>query len=236
MRRIGFGVAVIVGLLSAASAGAQHKSFGHYAGESVLRGSVGAFTPDGDSEYWTEKEIDFTVAADDYQDFTFTVDYIYFVSPRLGVLASLGGWQGKATQSYREFVDNFGNEIRHVTTIDGAWFDVGLVVHLLEDRAPLMPYVGLGGSWVGWELVEEGEFIDFGFNPPEVVVDSFLADGSAFGFFWLVGIEIPLGSSASLYAEGRWRDADDELNKDFAGFGTFDLSGRSLSAGVAFSF
>lgn len=234
-KQIGVAVVIIVGLFSA-GAGRSQDRLGHYAGDSVFRGSMGVFSPRGESTYWDEKARDFFTSPDDYEDFTFAVDFVHYLSPRAGVLLSIGGWEGESTQSYRDFVDNFGNEISHVTSVSTAWFDVGMVFHLLDKRAPVMPYVGAGGSILSWELTEEGEFIDFGFDPPEVVRDRFLADGDGFGFFVLAGIEIPLSSTVALFAEGRWRDADVELGMDFAGFGTLDLSGHSLSAGLAFSF
>ncbi len=215
--------------------GAQ-EDLGHFAGQSVFRGSIGAFSPDGDSQYWADKELDFTATADDYEDFIFAGDYLYYVSSRVGLLTSFGVWEGSATQSYREFVDNFGAEISHVTKLQTAWLDFGLVFNLFSRRAAINPYVGGGGSFVSFELVEDGEFIDFGFDPPEVIRDRFFADGDTFGFFWLAGIEIPLGAGTALFAEARWRDADVELERDFSGLGTLDLSGRALTAGISFSF
>lgn len=234
-KQIGWAIAVIVGLLSASATSAQDR-LGHYPGESVFRASVGAFSPAGESAYWTDKELDFFTDVDDFEDFTFSLDFIQFVSSRVGVLVSASGWEGESTQSYRDFVDDFGDEIFHVTTLDVAWLDVGVIFHLLGDRAPVMPYVGAGGSFIAWELIEEGEFIDFGFRPPEVVRDVFVADGDGFGFFLLAGFEVPIGSTVSFFGEGRWRDADVELGQDFAGFGTLDLSGHSLTAGLSFSF
>lgn len=233
IRRFSFATALLfsIGL----PLGAQ-ETLGHFAGQSVFRGSIGVFTPDGNSQYWTDKAIDFTARADDYEDFTFAGDYLYFVSSRVGLLTSFGVWEGSATQSYQDFVDNFGGEISHVTTLQTAWLDLGMVFHLLGRRAVVMPYVGAGGSFVSFDLAEDGEFIDFGFEPPEVIRDRFRADGDTFGFFWLVGFEVPLGAGTSLFAEARWRDADVELGQDFSGLGTLDLSGRALTAGISFNF
>ena len=215
--------------------GAQ-EALGYFAGQSIFRGSIGAFSPDGDSQYWADKEFDFTAVADDYEDFTFAGDYLHYLSARVGLLASFGVWEGSATQSYRDFVDNFGGEISHVTKLQTAWLDLGMVLSLLGRRAVVMPYVGAGGSLVSFGLTEEGEFIDFGFSPPEVIRDRYLADGDTFGFFWLAGFEVPLGAGTALFAEARWRVADVELEQDFSGLGTLDLSGRALTAGISFSF
>lgn len=233
MRMVIVGIVVIS--LGAVPSRAQER-LGHYPGEGLFRASAGAFEPEGDSQYWEEKELDFFADASEFEDFTFAVDFLYFLSARTGVLLSVGGWEGEQTQSYRDFVDSQGDEITHLTRLDQAWLDLGVVFHLLARRAALMPYVGAGGSVVSWELEEDGDFIDFGLEPELVFRDTFVSSDEAFGYFLLVGVEIPLTSNAGLFAEGRWRWADDELDGDFAGLGTLDLSGRSISAGVSISF
>lgn len=208
----------------------------HWPGQSTVRVSLGEFTPDGSSSYWLDKEIDFTGSTDEFADITLGFDYIYFWTERFGALVSVGGWQGQQTQAYRDFVDISGRDISHLTTIESVWLDVGLTFHLFDRRRAIMPYVGAGGSVVFWELTEEGEFIDFDLPSPEVFNDVFSADGDAFGWFFLVGLEIPVSDYVSLFAEGRWRSAEDELGGDFAGFGTLDLSGHSITGGVSFVF
>jgi hypothetical protein len=236
MSMIKHSVIATVFLLSIAPSTSAQERLGHYAGDSAFRVSLGALTLDGNSQYWEEKELDFTAVIGDYDDVVVGGDYLYFISSRVGILGSFSVFEGSATQSYRDFVDNFGGEIAHVGRLQTASLDLGLIVHLLGSRAPVMPYLGAGGSFISYELEEDGEFIDFGFSPPEVIADRYQADGDTFGFFWLVGIEVPLGGSTSLFAEGRWRSADDELSQDFAGLGSLDLSGRSISAGISWSF
>jgi outer membrane protein W len=220
-------------LTSAASA--QERP-GHLAGDSVFRGAIGLFQPAGDSAYWDEKQRDFTGDIDDFDDVSFELAYQYFVNPRVGLMLSMGGWEGSSTQSYRDFIAENGREISHVTQVDQFWLDFGVVFHFFDKRAAIMPYIGAGGSFISYELSEEGEFIDFDIEPPPVIRDRFFADGDAFGFFLLVGFEVPVSDTVFLYAEGRWRDAEDELNRSFAGLGTFDLSGRSVSGGIALTF
>jgi opacity protein-like surface antigen len=228
--------AIIAVLLAAASGAAAQQAPGHYAGQSLLRGSLGEFAPDGDSSYWREKEIDFTGSTDGFDDLTLALDYAYFVSPRVGLLMSFAGWEGQQTQSYRDFVDSSGGEIAHLTTIEQYWFEAGVLYHFLARRAPVMPYIGAGGGLVSWSLREEGRFIDFDQSPPPVFSDAFESRGDTFSYFLLAGVEIPLSSSVALFAEGRWRGADDEMGGDFAGFGTLDLSGTSVSGGLSIAF
>lgn len=212
------------------------ERLGHYSGQSLFRGALGWFAPEGDSSYWRDKEVDFTGSTSELDDLTLALDYVYFLSPRLGLLVSFAGWEGQQTQSYRDFVDPAGRDIAHLTTVEQYWFELGFLYHFLSHRAALMPYVGVGGGLVSWELREEGEFIDFGAEPPVLFNDSFLSNGDSFSYFLLAGVEIPLSDHVALFAEGRWRGADDELDRDFAGFGTLDLSGRSVSAGLSLVF
>ncbi len=228
-------LATLLFLFAPATGRAQEERL-HWSGQSSIRFSIGQFSPDGSSSYWQEKEIDFTGSTEELDDITLSVDYLYFWTEQFGALVSMGGWQGKQTQSYRDFVDLSGRDISHLTTVEAVWLDLGIVFHLFDSRRAIMPYFGAGGSVVVWELAEEGEFIDFGLSPPEVFNDAFVADGDAFGWFFLVGLEIPVSDSVSLFAEGRWRSAEDELDGDFAGFGTLDLSGRSITGGVSLVF
>lgn len=233
-RRIVIMIVTLIGAMAAR--GEAQEPLGHYPGEGVFRIAIGSFEPRGDSEYWQEKEQDFFADASEFEDVALTADFLWFVSPRAGLLVSVGGWEGDQTQAYREYVDENGRDITHLARHEQAWLDVGLVFHLLARRAVLMPYVGGGGSLVSWELEEDGEFIDFGVNPPEIFRDDFFDSGEDFGYFLLVGVEIPVSRSVSLFAEGRWRHADTELDGDFAGLGTLDLSGRSITAGASISF
>ncbi len=230
------GLFILITPLFAADAARAQERYAHWPGQSVVRLSLGSFAPDGNSTYWLEKELDFTGSTDELDDLTLAADYIYFWSERFGALVSLGGWQGQQTQSYRDFVDLSGREVAHLTTVDELWLDLGVVFHLFDRRRLLMPYAGAGASIVFWELTEEGEFIDFDRSPPPIFNDLFFADGDAFGYFFLVGLEIPASDHVSLFAEARWRSVEDELGQDFAGFGTLDLSGRSVGGGVSVTF
>ena len=142
-------------LLLPAGASAQERP-AHWAGQSLFRASIGWFSPDGESSYWRDKEIDFTGETGEFDDLTLGLDYAYFVSPRVALLLSMGGWEGQQTQSYRDFVDPLGREIAHLSTTGQLCCDVGAVYRFLSRRAALMPYVGAGGGLVSWRLREEG--------------------------------------------------------------------------------
>lgn len=209
---------------------------GHYGGQNSVRIHGGSFAPDGESQYWTDKEIDFFGSAEDFDDFVFSADWIHFVSARVGLRAGVSGYEGESLQSYRDFVTGSGDDIFHLATLEVGSFEVGFIVHLLRGDMLVLPYVGAGVGLYDWTLSEDGDFLDFGFNPPLLFNDLFLESGEAFGTYYLAGVEVPIGSSFSVFGEGKWVTADDEFSGDFAGLGKLDLSGDQFSAGVAFNF
>lgn len=204
--------------------------------EASVRFRLGQLTPEGDSPYWEEKAIDFTRDVDDFEDLFVGGDFLWDTTPWLGVMVSLDHFSTDVDQEYRDFVDDQGFPIAHTTTLEITPVTLGLVVRLAPPRAPVRPYLGAGGGLYLWRLQEEGDFIDFTTSPPEIFFGDFEDDGSPFGYYLLAGIEVPLGAYLSLVAEGRWDQADDELEGDFAGLGDLDLSGRRVSAGISWTF
>ncbi len=209
---------------------------GHYGGQNSVHIQGGSFEPDGGSQYWTDKEVDFFGSAEDFDDFVFSASWVYFVSSRVGIQAGVSGYEGSSLQSYRDFITGTGEDIFHLTTLELGSFEAGVVIHLLRGDMFVLPYVGAGFGLYDWTLIEDGDFLDFGFFPPALFNDLFIESGEAFGTYYLAGIEVPIGSTWSLFAEGKWTQVDDEFTGDFAGLGTLDLSGDAYSAGIAFNF
>ena len=171
----------VTGLLLALAPAAEAQSRrGFYERDGAFRVHLGAFRPDGDSEYWEDKELDFTGGVDDLENVSFGVDYLLTLNRRLGLLFSGTGYSGDTTQSYLDFTDNFGDRIRHDTTLGIASATVGLVLHPLGADAAVSPYVGAGGGAYFWNLEEEGDFIDFGAGN-EIFFAELQDEGVAFG-------------------------------------------------------
>lgn len=200
----------------------------------TVRLRIGEFEPDGESLYWEQRERDFTGRAEDFEDTIFGGDYVRMLSERWGVLLSASRWEGEDRQAFRDFVDNFGNEIEHDASLEITSLGVGVVVHILRRTAVVSPYVGGGLGYYAYDLEESGDFIDF--DTFEVFPGTFRADGDAFGGFFLLGLEIPITRSVGIFGEGRWHSVDDDLTDDFEGFGDIDLGGREIAAGVSVRF
>lgn len=230
-------LAVLFAMVSTIAAG-QYR--GPYSGPKVSQNwigiQLGMFAPDGDSDYWNDKELEFTGRADDFEDFSGGINYQRFLSERLALLASASYFEGDTDQSYIDFVDQFGAPITHTTTLEIATFEIGLLFRFLSREAPVIPYVGAAGGLHSWRLEESGDFIDFGLREPEIFTTSFSSEGDTFGYSWFLGLEIPLAENWSVSVEAKWRSAEDELGDDFQGFGTLDLSGQEYLAGMSWGF
>src|SRR5262245_48681291 len=84
-------VALTMLLLAALPALAQRGGSGrryYPEREGAFRIHLGAFQPEGDSEYWTEKEEDFTGSVDDFENASFGIDYLLPLTNRLSLMFS----------------------------------------------------------------------------------------------------------------------------------------------------
>lgn len=209
---------------------------GPQAPKNQLRLNVGYFTPNGGSDYWNDKQLDFTGSSEDFANATVGLDYIRLLTGRLGLLVTANFWDGDSNQSYRDYTDDVGANITHTTKVSTNSLEVGLIYSFLPRQAAVIPYIGGAGGYYDWELEEAGDFIDFGAFPPQIFSDSFSSSGGTFGWSGIFGLEIPFGQKWSLLFEGRWQGVQAELEGDFQGFGTLDLSGGSARIGASYGF
>jgi opacity protein-like surface antigen len=150
------------------------------------------------------------------------------------VLISIGSWETDVAQEYREFVDPDGLSIFHTTSFELSSLEVGLIWRITGRDATVSPYFGAGGGWYDWSLTEDGEFIDF--TDLSIFSARFTDSGDTYGWFWIAGLEVPVGESWRIFAEGRWTEMEDSLSGDFEGLGTLDLGGTTVSFGAGWSF
>jgi len=241
MRKTAIFALAAAAVLAAGTASAQYGSYGRAGSDNALRFHVGLFTPDGDSTYWNDPELgleaNFTGDAESFEDLGVGADFRYALGERLSVLFSGELYSGEEDLAYRDFVDDQNRDIFHTTTLDIASLTAGLTFNLTGRGAAVVPYLGAGGGVYFWDLEESGDFIDF-LDPlgPTIITATFQDDGEALGYYWLAGIEVPLGTQWSFFAEGRWHRVEDELSGEFADLGDLDLSGRRINGGFAWRF
>lgn len=234
IRRLLFTAAVAALVAVASPAAAQRRPLGYE--DNSFRIRVGQFEPRGDSEYWNGTFDVFTGDESQFEDVAIGGDFLLALGNRSGLMFSADFYEGEDGQAYRDFVDQFGDQIVHTTRLETTSATVAYVFNVLSRDASVVPYLGIGGGLYDWELTESGDFIDFGVEPPEIFTDSFSDGDTTLGWFWLVGVEVPLGARWSAFAEGRWQRLDEELDGDFEGLGRLDLSGRHIYGGFAWRF
>ncbi len=200
----------------------------------ALRFRLGVFEPQGDSQFWDDYFTDFTGSPSSLEDLTFGIDYLWWSSPRSGLLFGGSFYQGDTTVAYRDWETFDGQDIGHLVDLQLTDLSAAYVLRFGDRGA--RPYVGLGGGVLWWQLREEGSFIDFGDPELPIVYASYFADGTTWELFALAGLDVPLGFRWSFFFEGRYRYSEADLNKDFAGFGTVDLSGVELTGGLSWNF
>ena len=169
MRTMRVMIALVGLLVFTAPAFAQRRDGRYYPErEGAFRIHFGAFQPDGESDYWRDKEEDFSGSIDDFENVSFGLDFLLPLNNRMSLIFSGSVFEGDTTNAYRDFEDNFGDRIRHDTTLALATGTVGLVVHLTPPDVVIQPYLGAGGGTYFWELEESGDFIDFDSSDLEV--------------------------------------------------------------------
>jgi len=231
--RVMIGLAGLLVLALPASA-QRYRRYDSYHEDGELRIHLGSFRPEGSSDYWRGIQNDFTHSdPSDFEDVSFGADYLLPLNERMSLMFSGTWYEGTTTNSYRGFEDNFGDRIRHDTTLDIVSGTIGLVVHLTGPDVAIQPYLGAGGGSYFWEIEESGDFIDEGRPSLPIFSADLRSNGVAFGYYGLAGLEAPITPRLSLFVEGRWTEVDDDLSDDFEGFGKIDLGGREIAAGLS---
>jgi hypothetical protein len=200
----------------------------------AVRGYIGVLSPQGDSEYWNDTFDVFTGSPSSFEDVVFGFDYLWRTSNQSGLLFGTSFYSGATTQAYLDWVDSDGNDVNHTTTLDLTDLTAAYVWRFGAHGA--RPYIGGGGGLLWWGLREEGYFIDFADPDLPIVFASYDAGGTTWELFALAGLDVPLGYRWSFFIEGRYRWAEAELDDDFSGFGTIDLSGLQLVGGFSWNF
>ncbi len=228
-------IPLIIGCLISLTAVADAQSSWNPGDWGSVRFRLGLFEPAAESSYWDEKFDVWTGSAEDFQDLVWGVDGLWMVAPTWGLQFGSAWYRGATTQSYRDFVDNAGQEIAHRTELT-TWDLTAAWIFKPLRGSTIRPYFGVGGGLLTWQLLEYGDFIDFG-GDGSVVFGSYGDEGTTFMALGIAGLEFFSRNGWSFFVEGRWRVAETSLG---GGFGSLnqrlDLGGPELSAGIAWNF
>lgn len=224
--------------VSAAAPPRYHQGSPSADPEFFLSFSAGRLEPAGQSDLWEENEELYGLEPSDMGDWGLGVELGRALNPYLEVVLGAGYYTGE-NASYR-YTDTAGYPIAlsqhlRVAPLSAGvrWLPFGRVSQAGRYRR-LVPYLGGGVEALFWDYEEMGDFIDP--FTDEIYSGRAGADGTAFGFYLSLGLEVPVSPFWSLYLEGRHQSAEDDLGTLFAGYERFDLSGGSIVAGASFRF
>jgi hypothetical protein len=229
---------VLTGMLVPAFAGEADHAF-------QLR--FGGFFPSGDDSFWADNEDTFTLRASEFRDPVWGMTVVSSISNHAEVGFGIDFYDATVRSGYRDFVDQDGFAILHDTelsivplTVDFRFLPAGRYDYRgrggrFRVQRPVF-YLGAGIGANLFEYSEFGDFIDFADPDLPVVFRDYQDDGVAFEAHALAGVELPFGRAWSLVLEGKYSWSDTTLDQDFAGLGTLDLGGLTLTAAGSWRF
>jgi opacity protein-like surface antigen len=191
----------------------------------------GEFLPSFHDQFWNDNFKTFTGSRNDFQDFIGGGDFVFHFDRYNALMVSASFYQGSDVEAYRDFLDQNNNQIFHRTTLDISSGTVAYTLYPAGPRGPVIPYLGAGVGIYGWRLHQVGDFIDSNNN---IFGASAVDSGTAFGYLFLAGLEIPVTRHVALLVDGRYTVAHANLGGDFNGFGRLDLTGGQVTGGIAF--
>lgn len=166
------------------------------------------------------------------------------VSPRVDIMATIGGGGSTTRSEMREWEGTDGLPITQSTRFSVLRATFGTKVYL-TDRGrrvgrfawipeKLTPYVGADAGWSIFEFEQDGEFVDF--ETLDIYNDRYFSDGSAATVQTMAGLDVSLNNRVLFNTEARYGWARAELGRDFVGFEKLDLAGFQVAAGFTFRF
>lgn len=179
----------------------------------------------------------FAFDVSDFNGAIFGADWIFPLSDWLDGSVGASFYQKTVPSVYRDFVRDNGAEIQQDLKLRMAPL-TAMVRFLPAGRGGVVePYVGGGLTLINWRYTETGEFVDFGFDPPDIFRNSYEAKGNALGGVILGGLRVP--SDVWLFGgEFRYQIAEADTDQATSGLlgSKIDLGGWSanITLGVRF--
>ena len=216
--------------------------FGRPRGSFAVRGNWLLATAGSDIyDFFTEQ---LTLEKASFNGPTLSFEFDFALTPRLDVVGGIETSYASQSSEYRDYVDNNRLPIEQKTTLK----QLGIVVsgkYALTPRgrsvsrfawvpSTVTPYVGAGGGFLRYELVQEGDFVDFA--TLDVFADRFQSKGWAPSVHVLGGADVRIHRNVYVTAEGRYQWSSADLESDFVDFEPVDLSGFRFGAGIRLVF
>jgi hypothetical protein len=193
------------------------------------------------SDLFTFVQDRLTIDRKDFNAPALAVDLGIVVAPRTEVLFGFDFSRSSTTSEYRAFVDNNRRPVTQDTRLQQINFSGSLKFALVPRGREVSryawiprtvtPYVGAGGGTLGYELRQEGDFVDF--VSLRIFSDTFRSKGWTPSAHVFGGVDIKLWRRLYFTSEARYLWSHARLGRDFSGFQPIDLAGLKMTAGIS---
>ncbi|MHB8839471.1 MAG: hypothetical protein ACYC7F_11030, partial [Gemmatimonadaceae bacterium] len=206
---------------------------------------LGYAMPSAGSDLFSFVTDELSLRRRDFGSMAFGADFALALNARLSAVISMdfGGMDKKS--DYREWQDNSGNPIEQSTSFERRAFTAGLRYYLrpygrqlsryawIPSR--LAPWVSAGVGRTHYKFAQHGDFVDFT-HSNRVFTDWF--SSSAWGATAQVsaGADWSLRPRLAMTTQAKYVRGKADLGLDYSGFAPIDLSGLSMSTGLAIRF
>ncbi|CAN5353384.1 hypothetical protein BH23ACI1_BH23ACI1_19630 [soil metagenome] len=167
----------------------------------------------------------------DFSGATIGGDWIFPLGAWLDGSVGAGFYRRTVPSVYRDFVRDNGAEIAQDLRLRMVPM-TAMIRFLPAGRGgAIEPYVGGGLALVNWRYSEVGEFVDFGFSPPDIFRNQYVANGNALGGVILAGVRAPVADVWLVGGEVRYQRAEADTDPATSGVlgSKIDLGGWSAN-------
>jgi len=181
----------------------------------------------------------------DFGSYAYGVDLAIPLNARLSAVfsADIGGMDKKS--DYREWQDNSGQPIEQSTKFDRKSLTASLRYHLRPTGrqlskfawipSPVAPWASAGIGRTYYEFAQRGDFVDFT-NGNRVFYDAFSSEAWGFTAQGSAGVDWSISPHFVVTTQAKYLRGQANLGLDFSGFKPIDLSGLSMTSGLAIRF
>jgi len=237
-------LATIAGLTIATPSFAQKAGDGFLfrvpSGSWTFRGGVAVPTARSDVFGFVTDQL--TLDRSDFSSAIFGTAIAIRLSGRNDIVFDASYSNVNRASEFRDWVDNNDQPIQQTTSLRRIPLTVGLRHYVTPrgravGRFAWIParralYAAASVGMMEYKFAQHGDFIDF--ETLNVFGDEFVSQSWTPVAHGAVGLDMDLGTFTMLNLEARYTWAKAPMGSDFVGFNRIDLSGVSLSAGLAF--